>query len=228
MVKGVDEPDDQLVVGVRGQGVVVEEARGDGLGILAHQPRDLVLFNRVARDGVAPGQARQVLTEAVTGDESVPVGRAPVLGIDVEVGRLIVPTAHVGAGSRLARAHPEGLEQPIVVDVQEQPLLLLELREHRSFAQLHRSVGKLLQRGIAAGDGAFAYAIRTAGTWQAHSRCATVSNEATSRVHDDSLLDDDPERPDHRILNGTDRSKGFEPREEGLAMPRTPSGNFTA
>ena len=141
----VDEPHHQLVEGVRGQIVVIEEFRRDGRGVLVDEGGDLLLDRGIRRLGVSAGQARHVLAKAVARNEAVPVGGAPVLRIDMKVRRVVVPAAQVGAGRGLSGAAAKGLQQGVVIEPEEQRLLMPVLVEHRSVEQLHVPMRAALQ-----------------------------------------------------------------------------------
>ena len=126
----VEQADGNLVVGVGREAVAVVELGRDGLRIAAHQPLDLLLRGLVAGGGVVARQAAEHLPKAVTGAEAVHV-------LERKAVVPVVPSAHVVAGSRHARALAERLEQAVLVKRAIEGVVGFKLLAHRAFQQLN-------------------------------------------------------------------------------------------
>ncbi len=124
---------------------------------------NLGLGGFVARDGVGARQAGDPLTEGVAGDIASHVFRR------VEEWRGRVPAAEVFTGCGQAGELTEGLEDAVLVEIEEEGVVLLKLYEHGSVEQLHVFVVELCKRS--GGD-------RGGGAWRGH--CVRVAKNGST------------------------------------------------
>src|SRR5580692_5098203 len=111
----VDQAAGKLVVGV-GRKPVTREKLGLGverLPVAFHQAIDFRLRRFISRHRIGTRQSREILPEAVTGDEAM-----KVVLLQAEAGK-VVPASHVFARRRQTGNLTEDLEQAVVVEVQK-------------------------------------------------------------------------------------------------------------
>src|ERR1700721_74768 len=112
---GIDQAATGFVEGVAGEAIVDIELPG-GLDGLAKPPYEAVYFCLGffrARHGIRASQSGNVLTEGMSGNERVKIV------LFIEVVAIVVPAAHVGAGSRHSLALAERLQKTIFVEMKE-------------------------------------------------------------------------------------------------------------
>ena len=95
---------------------------------------DFFLGRFVAGYRIGARKARKILSKAVAGNESVEIiWRAEVVGI-------VIPSAHVRAGSRHTHAMAKRFQQSVFVQVQVQVVIVVELLTKQTIEQLYLRV----------------------------------------------------------------------------------------
>src|SRR5205807_4020412 len=127
-----------LVEGVAWQPVVnIELPRGlYGLRKGTHQPVNFFLRRLRSCHSIGARQPGKVLTKRMSGNEPVKVI------LLVKVVRIVIPTTEVGTGSRHPLTLSKRFEQPILVEMKEQFVVLLELLTEGPVQELHIRVSE--------------------------------------------------------------------------------------
>jgi hypothetical protein len=129
----IDETTAGFVECVAWQPVVnVELPRGlNGLRKGTHQAVNFFLRRLRPRHRIGSRQPGKVLTERMSGYEPVKVI------LLVKVVRIVIPATQVGAGSRHPLTLAKRFEQPILAEMKEQFMVLLELQTEGPVQELH-------------------------------------------------------------------------------------------
>ena len=135
---GIDETTAGFVECVAWQPVVNVELPSGLYGLRkgAHQPVNFFLRWLRSRHSIGSRQPRKVLTKRMSGNEPVKVI------LLVKVVRIVIPTTEVGTGSRHPLTLSKRFEQPILVEMKEQFVVLLELLTEGPVQELHIRVSE--------------------------------------------------------------------------------------
>src|SRR5207302_196311 len=134
-----------------------------GLGTGTHQAVNFFLRRLRSRHSIGSRQSRKVLTKRMSGNEPVKVI------LLVKVVRIVIPATEVGAGSRHPLTLAKRFEQPILVEMKEQFMVLVELQTEGPVQELHVRVSEDRKWR---NDGPFGWRLRPCGngTHRQHAR----------------------------------------------------------
>src|SRR6266566_2060137 len=115
-----------------GVGTSLEHIEGNRIRCkCAHQAANFFLRRLRSRHSIGSRQPGKVLTERMSGNEPVKVI------LLVKVVRIVIPATQVGTGSRHPLTLAKRFEQPILVEMKEQFMVLLELQTEGPVQELH-------------------------------------------------------------------------------------------
>src|SRR5215471_6272810 len=134
----INEAAASLIERVSGKSVVDVELAGwlDRLAKCPDEPVNFLLSRFRTSDRVRARQPGQVLAEAVSGNEAVKIVFV------VEVVGVVVPAAKVRPRSRHSLALAKRLEQPVLVQMEKNLVIVVKLDPERAFEQLYAGIRK--------------------------------------------------------------------------------------
>src|SRR5580704_10091721 len=124
----INQPARELVIGVRRQSITRKEfrLRIERFSVAFYKTIDFRPRSFRSGDCVRPCKSRKILPKTVACDEAM-----KIIPLQAEAGQ-VVPASHVLTRRGQARNLPENLEQPVIVEVQETVMILVELLLHRT------------------------------------------------------------------------------------------------